>query len=120
MSDSLDKIFNSYCECALWSSYDSLDDSSDSIVHLDGYEISESTLEAMLADVRDFVSQAGSLLDNLDPEQIGQDFWLTRNHHGAGFWDRGLGETGDRLTDLAHSHGSYDLYIGDDSKVHGN
>lgn len=23
-------------------------------------------------------------------EQAGHDFWLTRNGHGAGFWDRGL------------------------------
>jgi hypothetical protein len=35
----------------------------------------------------------------------GHDFALTRNHHGAGFWDRGLGELGDRLTTAAHAFG---------------
>jgi hypothetical protein len=30
-------------------------------------------------------------------EQAGIDFWLTRNRHGAGYWDRGLGITGDKL-----------------------
>jgi hypothetical protein len=27
-------------------------------------------------------------LSQFDPEQIGHDLWLTRNGHGAGFWDR--------------------------------
>ncbi|WP_133617809.1 hypothetical protein [Leucobacter luti] len=51
--------------------------------------------------------------------QLGHDFWLTRNRHGSGFWDRGLGELGDRMTSAAKTHGSVDLYIGDDGKIHG-
>lgn len=39
------------------------------------------------------------------PEQAGHDFALTRNHHGAGFWDRGLSDVGDRLTAAAHPYG---------------
>jgi hypothetical protein len=35
----------------------------------------------------------------------GHDFALTRNRHGAGFWDRGLGDLGDRLTKAAHAYG---------------
>jgi hypothetical protein len=27
-------------------------------------------------------------LSKFDPAQIGHDLWLTRNGHGAGFWDR--------------------------------
>ena len=42
---------------------------------------------------------------------------LTRNGHGAGFWDRGLGALGERLTRAAKSHGSVDLYVNDDGKV---
>lgn len=34
-------------------------------------------------------------------DQFGHDMTLTRNGHGAGFWDRGLGELGDKLTDWA-------------------
>lgn len=30
--------------------------------------------------------------------QAGHDIILTANGHGAGFWDRGLGEAGDKLT----------------------
>ena len=54
-------------------------------------------------------------------DQIGHDFWLTRNHHGAGFWDRpGLkdGGLGDALTKAAQEFKEYDLYIGDDGKVY--
>lgn len=38
----------------------------------------------------------------------GHDLWLTRSGHGAGYWDRGLGELGDRLTEAAKSYGSPD------------
>lgn len=42
-------------------------------------------------------------------ECIGHDFILTRNHHGAGFWDRGLGDLGDRLTTAAHVYGEQSI-----------
>ena len=45
------------------------------------------------------------------PEHFAHDFWLTRNRHGAGFWDRGLGAIGDRLTAMSHTYGSVDLYL---------
>jgi len=35
-----------------------------------------------------------------DQAQAGRDFWFTRNGHGVGFWDRGLGQIGDDLSDL--------------------
>lgn len=49
-------------------------------------------------------------LDVMTPEQIGHDFWLTRNGHGAGFWDRGHGELGDKLSDLAKTFGTVHVY----------
>jgi len=49
-----------------------------------------------------------------DPAQIGHDFILTRNGHGAGFWDRGLGQLGDVLTEWAKTFGTVGLYVGDD------
>jgi hypothetical protein len=57
-----------------------------------------------------------------DPERSGHDFWLTRNRHGAGFWDRWFGDSpqaklGNLLSDAAHVYGSCDLYVGDDGKV---
>jgi hypothetical protein len=47
----------------------------------------------------------------------GVDLWLTRNHHGAGFWDRGLGALGKRLTDAARL-GETDSYVGDDGLIY--
>jgi hypothetical protein len=41
----------------------------------------------------------------------GHDFWLTRNRHGAGFWDRYLDELGQRLTDASHGCGEANLYV---------
>lgn len=35
----------------------------------------------------------------------GHDFALTRNGHGAGFWDRGYGGAGDYLTRQARAYG---------------
>jgi hypothetical protein len=42
----------------------------------------------------------------------------TRNRHGAGFWDRGLGIAGDKLTQWARTFGSSDLYFGDDGLIY--
>ena len=50
------------------------------------------------------LSKAGSA------EQNGHDFWLTRNHHGAGFWDRGYPkDISDRLTESAEKMGEVDF-----------
>lgn len=49
---------------------------------------------------------------------IGHDFVLTRNHHGAGFWDRGLGDLGDRLTKASHPYGEQSLEFGDDRTLY--
>ena len=54
------------------------------------------------------------LLHDIPPAQIGHDLWLTRNGHGAGFWDRGLGAQGDSLTAICEALGGVDSYVGDD------
>jgi hypothetical protein len=54
-------------------------------------------------------------------EQIGHDLWLTRNGHGAGFWDRPehyYGPHQDALDAAAKAFGSVDVYVGDDGRVH--
>jgi hypothetical protein len=50
-------------------------------------------------------------------DQFGHDLWFTRNGHGVGFWDRGLGQLGDTLTDHAHAMGSVDTYATDDGEL---
>ena len=56
-------------------------------------------------------------MSGFDARTAGFDFWLTRARHGAGFWDRGLGAVGDKLTKAAHVYGSVDLYA-HEGKVH--
>jgi hypothetical protein len=47
------------------------------------------------------------------------DFWLTRNGHGAGFWDGDYEEElGEKLTAICKKMGSIDLYVGDDNKIY--
>ena len=45
-------------------------------------------------------------------EQLGHDFWLTRNGHGTGFWDRDFGteESRDALTMLSKVFGECSPY----------
>ncbi len=58
-------------------------------------------------DCEDFVSHQWHLLSAIagDAEQSGHDFLLTRNGHGAGFWDRGYGDAGRTLTDACKPYG---------------
>lgn len=63
--------------------------------------------------VRDAIEATG-----LDASSVGHNFILTRNRHGAGFWDLGLGEHGRTLTTWAHSFGSFNLYLDNEGKVY--
>ena len=112
----IDTVLHHYIVCALWSS---TDDDGDSLDYYDIEDIDPDTLEAMRADIVDFVESNKELLlsSGQSDEQIGHDFWLTRNRHGAGFWDRGLGEIGQKLTKACHVYGDVYLYVSDNGKV---
>lgn len=106
-----------YLDCALWSSNDDDDQPLDV---LGVKAIAPETRKKMRTDVTDFVLQNQVLLkaSGLSDSQIGHDFWLTRNGHGAGFWDRGLGDIGDQLTAACKAFSSTDLYVGDDGLIY--
>lgn len=118
--------FQQYVETALWSSTD------DGGTPLDRDHGMEDLAPESLASMRE---ELQAFIDGADADalafwqtehgdgQIGHDFWLTRNGHGAGFWDRWSGGTrgyehGRRLTDEAKPYGSSDLYVGDDGRLH--
>ena len=76
----------------------------------------ESAVEWRILPVVDFdgsIAWPYQGLDTSGAEQAGHDFALTRNGHGAGFWDRGLGEVGDKLSKLAESYGECDWLLQD-------
>lgn len=54
--------------------------------------------------------------------QVAHDLWLTRNGHGAGFWDDpkfyGGQKNADALSKAAESMGGKDLYVADNGKVY--
>jgi hypothetical protein len=112
-------ILNHYLACALWASNDDEGEPLDSLYGFGDIDLASVT--AATAEIEAFLAEcaaAGLGLDGISDELIGHDIWLTRNHHGAGFWDRGLGDMGDKLTEIAHSLGGCDAYVGDDGKVH--
>ena len=117
------EFFNGYVTAALWSSTD--DDGNPLDDQFGEDDIGEDTLRTMREDCADFMrANAADLAAMMEAtgrpmDHMGHDFWLTRNGHGAGFWDRGAGELGDRLADACRTWGGVDLYIGDDGQVHG-
>lgn len=127
----MDKFLASYIEVALWSSTDSDGTPLDNSKYADT-ELGQGTLARFKEDCRRFETAYQKLTSGLDDsvlrsfpqsdhdgDRIAHDFWLTRNRHGAGFWDGDYPEPiATQLTDLAHSFGECDLYIGDDNQIH--
>lgn len=124
MKIDIEKVLTAYIECALWSSTDNADKSGGEPLDANYTpdDISAECLESMRGDVEDFVEANAELLakSGQSDEQIVHDFWLTRNRHGAGFWDRGLGDIGRQLTEMSHPYGSCDLSFGDDGLIYCN
>ena len=78
----------------------------------------EASRRSIEADCADFVKANWADLYGLDPVQAGHDFALTRNHLSAGFWDRGLGDRGDRLTEAAEAFGHSTAWADRSGVVH--
>jgi hypothetical protein len=117
----MDDFTRQYLETALWSSTDECrEDGGDPMDANYGIEdIDPDAVAAAVADCDRFREAAGELLDEHPDATMGaHDFWLTRNGHGAGFWDGDWPENGDRLTELSKTFGECHLYIGDDGAVY--
>lgn len=130
--EDLDEFSRQYVETALWSTNDESDPSGGEPIdkNYDVSDVDDATIARMAADCEAFQRDNAADLDvyydgtGRDKGSAGHDFWLTRNGHGAGFWDRGYGLGQDvkdalrRLTDASRAFGEVDLYVGDDAKVH--
>lgn len=111
-SQNFDEFTKAYVEAILFTEADLLIGASIT-------DFSTKAIEKVTLDCLSFLDQCEDLNLQLDDDgQGGHDFWLTRNGHGAGFWDRGLGSKGDQLTQLCETFGPLDVYIGDDGKVY--
>jgi hypothetical protein len=143
----LDTFTRAYVECALWSSMDESDDSGGEPLdaNYDVSDIAPETLAEMIRECQDFQASFGDHVDRGRTREMtdgtgersyaGHHFWLTRNGHGAGFWDggweaeylplkesdpeSGYATVGDYLTAMSKPYGEFNLYIGDDGLIHG-
>ena len=111
---------NQYLITALWSSND--DDGNPLDDNYGINDCSKKVKSEAKKDLTKFYQKAKSILEDKDSNYDGDwrhDFWLTRNGHGAGFWDDG-GEDGDKLSKITDKFGEVSLYVGDDGEIHQN
>lgn len=121
-------MLNAYCEAALWASTDVDGTSLDTLCLENGDiagvdNIAENALQKAREDCESFFDAACTALAR-NPESfsekemvhMGHDFFLTRNHHGAGFWDSDnwCALDGKALTIIAHRFGEVNPYFEND------
>lgn len=119
-----DDFTTAYVNAIEWLLSDS-DDNEHGISDRDAAEgFSDDAIEAAISICADFQQTYADALQaaydtGYTPSQAGADFWLTRNHHGSGFWDRGLPwDLGQWLTYAALAYGECDSYVGDDNLIY--
>ena len=116
-SSDIQDFINGYMECAVWSSTDDNGEPLDK----KGFSLTNKAKAAMKKDCKAFLKRAKPFLVDENRrftlrdfslfELAGHDFWLTRNGHGAGFWDGDWEDSaGVSLTEIAKSFGECNLY----------
>jgi hypothetical protein len=117
----IDAFTRGYLEAALWT--EDPDPRSGEWAESDSWNIAAIdpvSLTRAIEDCRNFQNDNEALLDQVADEcgatsaQCGHDFWLTRNGHGCGFWDRGYGALGDLLSKASKPYG--EAYINASAK----
>lgn len=119
----VENVLNAYEAAAWWSSNSETDfaggEPLDNYMAKHGTQPSENCRAQMREDVEAFLvacENASIDLSECEPSQVGHDLWLTRNHHGVGFWDRdaatyGTAERRDALDRLAKGMGEVYLSV---------
>lgn len=113
MSSAIQSILDAYVECALWA---------DEPEGYEGQVMSDFALSEAWEDCQQFMNTFyEELKETKNYSQAGHDLWLTRNGHGAGFWDRSDDvwpkDMRDRMTEYARKLGECYVYISDDNEV---
>ncbi|UTU07726.1 hypothetical protein CcrC1_gp535 [Caulobacter phage C1] len=130
---SADAFTRQYIASALWTGVELPygDDRADSggAYDLEEDSIIPATLRDMIEDCATFQRDNADTLakayesdvyiqgERYNASNAGHDFWLTRNGHGAGFWDRGLEEVGEALTKACKAFGEYYLAMSDNGEI---
>lgn len=112
------QMVGSYIQAMQWATYDDNGD------YLEDYELSEEARQAACVTCAKFLAAHGNdlavVIDIHDYTygQAGHDLFLTRERHGAGFWDRDIGHYGDVFTKYAEGIDVCDPYVGDDNLIY--
>lgn len=119
--ETLSPFVKQYLITALWSSND--ESTPDGGEPFDRNFSLEDFAPAAIArakkDCQEFLAKTYNIISDFDMTDVAHDFWLTRNHHGAGFWDGDYPKKEGRLlTELCHKFNEVYLYLGDDNKIH--
>ena len=139
------EFFKAYLICALWSSSDTIEEGEEPINLDNDYDIDDIDIKCkkeLESEARPFYEankqyfdyETKTCLDRFYKHgiaheetntydkyaQAGHDFWLTRNGHGTGFWDKNelSKENRDILTEACKKYPEINLYIGDDNKIY--
>jgi hypothetical protein len=117
LEDYISLAYDAALETLLWSELDDDGSPFDSMFSDDDIQ---GETDVFLDQISAFVTDNwADLEDTAVPRKCGYDFVLTRNKHGAGFWDGGWGEArGDRLTASCRPYGEANLYTGDDGQLY--
>lgn len=107
----MEAMYVGYINATLWAETP-LDEESDRSLENLGFtadDFAPEAMQSMRSDCALFYSlaQRCGIVFPRDLEQVGIDLYLTRQHHGAGFWDRPelYGEKqAERLTKLVHAN----------------
>ena len=117
-----DDFITAYIEAAFWSSIDHETGRSFDSLDLD---LDAASRQKMVDDCQKFIAYmydydlTDSCLTRYSVwKQAGHDFWLTRNNHGAGFWETSDWEesAGKLLTSFSHCFPECHLFV-DGNKV---
>jgi hypothetical protein len=116
----LDAFTQAYIEAVFWTECNS---DNPELADATFADLDAASLGAIVTDCENFQTNNAATLhkaysvDGYNATRAGHDYWLTRNGHGAGFWDRDLGRVGDTLSDACRHREAY-VYRGDDGKVY--
>ena len=108
--ESLSPMVRGYLECAEWCGIADEREQQAFVEFVGRARWSERALAEAVRVCESFKATAGELLAEWSDAQAGHDLWLTRNGHGAGFWDRGW-NWGSLLSTIAHGYGECNVWF---------
>lgn len=116
----LNAMIDAYVVAMLWSSVGEDGEPLDKDFDFD--DLTPRCAKACAVDCAVFLQTVAHILPaDIDYGQVGHDFWLTRNGHGAGFWDRpevyGGQDIADLLTKIAGCSRELHCYVTAENEV---